>query len=135
MNISPKFLQNNGLSGEKKFFYENLPSRYSKISQDYNKKSTQEHSNFSKKVLTWLFNQNEDTRMLLCSVENKKYTNTIFDAYSYLVRHEKGVKFLFSEEDNKDEDKFKFEVISSEYDKYFRNNNNNNNSKENKNTY
>jgi len=134
MNISPKFLQNNGLSGEKKFFYENLPSRYSKISQDYNKKSVQEHSNFSKKVLTWLFNQNEDTRMLLCSVENKKYTNTIFDAYSYLVRHEKGVKFLFSEEDNKDEDKFKFEVISSEYDKYFRNNNNVN-SKENRNPY
>ena len=134
MNISTKFLQNNGLSGEKKFFYENLPSRYSKISQDYNKKSVQEHSNFSKKVLTWLFNQNEDTRMLLCSVENKKYTNTIFDAYSYLVRHEKGVKFLFSEEDNKDEDKFKFEVISSEYDKYFRNNNNIN-SKENRNPY
>ena len=135
MNISSKFLQNNGLSGEKKNFYENLPSRYSKISQDYNKKSAQEHSNFSKKVLTWLFNQNEDTRMLLCSVENKKYTNTIFDAYSYLVRHEKGVKFLFSEEDDKEEDKFKFEVISSDYDKYFRNNNNNNNSKENKNPY
>ena len=97
MNISQKYLQSNGISEEKKAFYENLPERYSKLSLECMKKNSHEHSNFSKKVMNWLFNQNEDTRMLLCSVENKKYTNTIFDAYSYLVRHEKGVKFLFSE--------------------------------------
>jgi len=124
MNISPKFLLNNCLSEEKKAFYENLPSRYSKISSDYNGKNINEHSNFSKKVLNWLFNQNEDTRMLLCSVENKKYTNTIHDAYSYILRHKYKIKFHFSDEDIKEEDKYKFEVMSSDYDNYYRSNNN-----------
>ena len=119
MNISQKFLQNNGLSQEKKNFYENLPSRYSKISTEYLKKSSNEHSNFNKKVLNWLFNQNEETRMLLCSVENKKYTNTIHEAYTYLIHHENGVLFHFSEEDNIDENKFKFDVETKSYNKYF----------------
>ena len=75
MNISPRSLFNNGISEEKKNFYENIASRYSKISHDYNKKTAHEHANFSKKVLNWFFSQSEETRMLLCSVENKKYTN------------------------------------------------------------
>ena len=99
MNISPRFLLNNGISEEKKNFYENLASRYSKISYDYNKKSTHEHSNFSKKVLNWFFSQSEETRMLLCSVENKKYTNTIYEAYTYMLKHKNGVKFRFMEEE------------------------------------
>ena len=119
MNMSPKYFQNNGFSEEKKIFYENLPSKYSKFSSDFFKKSLNEHSNFSKKVLNWFFAQPEETRMILCSVENKKYTNTIHDAYMYMLKHPNGVKFRFSEEDNKDSDKFKFETITDDYSKYF----------------
>ena len=124
MNISQKYLQNNGISEEKKAFYENLPDRYSKFSLEFMKKNYHEHSNFSKKVINWLFNQNEETRMLLCSIENIKYTNTIYDAYTYLKKHQNGAKFCFSEEDNKDEEKFSFDVISSDINKYTRNMNN-----------
>ena len=116
MNISPRFLQNNGLSEEKKNFYENLASRYSKISLDYMKKTSHEHPNFSKKVLNWFFSQSEETRMLLCSVENKKCTNTIHEAYSYLLKHPNGVKFRFLEEE---EEKFKLKAITDDYNKYF----------------
>ena len=108
MNISQKFLLNNGLSEEKKQFYEAISNRYSKISSDFLKKNNQDHLNFNKKVLNWLFSQNEETRMLLCAVENKKYTNTIHYAYSYVSNHS-SVKFKFSEDDIKDDDKFKFE--------------------------
>ena len=85
----------------KKSFYENVANRYSKISHDPKKKSSHDYSNFNKRVLNWFFNQNEDIRMLLCSVENKKYTNTIYDAYSYILKHPNGVKLCFSEEDNR----------------------------------
>ena len=122
MNISQKYLQSNGISEEKKAFYENLPERYSKLSLECMKKNSHEHSNFSKKVMNWLFNQNEETRMLLCSIENIKYTNTIYDAYTYVLKQKNCVKFSFSDDDNKDEDKFKFDVISSDYDKNSRNN-------------
>ena len=124
MNISQRFLLNNGLSEEKQTFYENLANRYSKISLDYIKKNSHEHSNFNKKVLNWLFNQTEENRMLLCAVENKKYTNTIHDAYCYIKNHHTGIKFRFSEEDNKDEEKFKYEVVTDEYDKMFLQKNN-----------
>ena len=124
MNISQRFLLNNGLSEEKQTFYENLANRYSKISLDYIKKNSHEHSNFNKKVINWLFNQSEENRMLLCAVENKKYTNTIHDAYCYIKNHHNGVKFRFSEEDNKDEEKFKYDVVTDEYDKMFLQKNN-----------
>ena len=116
MNISPRSLLNNGISEEKKNFYENLASRYSKISHDYNKKTAHEHANFSKKVLNWFFSQSEETRMLLCSVENKKYTNTIYEAYTYMLKHKNGVKFRFMEEE---EEKYKIKSITDDYNKYF----------------
>ena len=72
---------------------------------------------FNKRVLNWFFNQSEDTRMLLCSVENKKYTNTIYDAYSYILKHPNGVKFCFSEEDNREDEKYKLNATTSDYNK------------------
>ena len=127
MNIPQKFLSNNGLSEAKKSFYENVANRYSKISHDPKKKSSHDYSNFNKRVLNWFFNQNEDTRMLLCSVENKKYTNTIYDAYSYILKHPNGVKFCFSEEDNREDEKYKLNATTSDYNKYFGQNNYKNN--------
>ena len=119
MNISQKFLLNNSLSEEKKNFYENLPNRYSKLFSDDKKKTSHEHNNFKKNVMTGLFYQNQETRMLLCSVENKKYTTTIYDAYSYLLRHGNDIKFRFSEEDNKEEEKFRIDPVTNDYNKYF----------------
>ena len=70
MNISQRFLLNNGLSEEKQTFYENLANRYSKISLDYIKKNSHEHSNFNKKVLMYwrnIYDQSYNIRYLRSS--------------------------------------------------------------------
>ncbi len=107
MNIPHKYLINNGLSESKKKFYEKLTSCYKRAYAEYRKKNS---NDFNKKVTNWLFSQNEETRMILCSVENKKYTNTIHEAFTYYEQNSKDVKFIITDEDVWDGEKFKLET-------------------------
>ena len=119
MNIPHKFLINNCLSDQKLKFYDKLPIRYSKIITEFMKKKSN-YENFKKKVTDWLFNQNEENKMILCSVENKKYTNTIYEAYNYYINNSENVKFkIIDEEDSSDSDKFKLDYNDINFNKYF----------------
>jgi hypothetical protein len=111
MNISHKNLENNCLSDKKKTFYSKLISRYEKAFKEYRNNNNKD-SNFKKKVISWLFNHSIEDRMILCSVENKKYTNTIHEAYMY-TKHSKNVKFFIEGEDlNNGEEKYKLEMTT-----------------------
>ena len=123
MNIPHKYLINNGLSESKKKFYEKLTSSYKRAYSEYRKKNM---TDFNKKVINWLFSQNEETRMILCSVENKKYTNTIHEAFTYYEQNSKDIKFIITDEDDLDGEKFKLEKTSFyEYTTHENNNNTN----------
>ena len=110
MNISHKYLINNGLSEQKKKFYEKLTSSYKRASTEYRKKNNTDY--FHNKVINWLFSQNEETRMILCSVENKKYTNTIHEAYTYYLQNTTDTIFRIIDDDKPEEDKYKLEVTN-----------------------
>ena len=122
MNIPHKFFINNCISTEKIKFYEKLPNRYNKIITEYIKKKPNQES-FHKKVLDWLFNQEEEIKMILCSVENKKYTNTIYEAYNYYINNSEDVKFKIIDEETSDSDKFKLDYNDINFNKYFNKNN------------
>ena len=107
MNIPHKYLINDYISETKLKFYEKLPNRYNKVITEYFKKKSNNNDSFQNKVINWLFNQDEENKMILCSVENKKYTNTIYDAYHYYIIKEND-KFKTTE-DSSDNDKFKLE--------------------------
>ena len=109
MNIPHKYLISNGLSEQKKKFYEKLTSNYKRSYTEYKKKN--QINNFHKNVINWLFSQNEETRMILCSVENKKYTNTLHEANTYINKCSK-VKFKIFDEERGEEEKFKIEVTT-----------------------
>ena len=108
MNIPHKYLINKSLSEQKKKFYEKLASNYKRAYGEYRKKNC--NDSFNKKVINWLFSQNEETRMILCSVENKKYTNTFHEAYTYYTQHSKNLKFRITDEDKFDGETFKLEI-------------------------
>ena len=111
MNISHKNLENNCLSDKKKTFYSKLISRYEKAHKEYRNNNNKD-SNFKKKVISWLFSHSIEDRMILCSVENKKYTNTIHEAYMY-TKQCKNVKFFIESENSKDGDeKYKLEMTT-----------------------
>ena len=108
MNIPHKFLVNNRFSEQKLKFYEKLPNRYNKIITEYTKKKYN-NEKFYNKVINWLFSQDEQTRMILCSVENKKSTNTIYEAYNYYVDNLEDAKFKIIDDDSSNSDKFKLD--------------------------
>ena len=108
MNIPHKFLVNNCFSDEKFKFYEKLPNRYNKIITEFVKKKSNNEKYYNK-VINWLFSQDEEKRMILCSVENKKHTNTIYDAYVYYSDNGDDAKFKLSDIDSPDSEKFKLE--------------------------
>ena len=107
MNIPQKYLMNNSLSEQKKKFYEKLTNRYSRACSEYRKKNNTD--SFDDKLIKWLFNQKEETRMILCSVENKKYTNTIHEAYTNYTEHSEKIKFRITDEDDGYGEKYKIE--------------------------
>ena len=117
MNVPHKFLINN-ISDTKMKFYEKLPKLYSKIIVDFTKKKSN-YENFSKKVINWLFSQNEETKMILCSVENKKCTNTIYEAYNYHINNSQNIKFKIVNGDSSDSDKYTLDYNNINFDKYF----------------
>ena len=108
MNIPHKFLVNNYFSEQKLKFYEKLPNRYNKIITEYAKKKYN-NEKFYNKVINWLFSQDEQIRMILCSVENKKSTNTIYEAYNYFVDDLEDAKFKIIDDDSSNSDKFKLD--------------------------
>ena len=111
MNISHKNLENNCLSDIKKTFYTKLISRYEKAFKEY-RNNINKDNNFKKKVISWLFSHSIEDRMILCSVENKKYTNTIHEAYMY-TKQSKNVKFFIGGEDlNEGDEKYKLEMTT-----------------------
>ena len=122
MNIPHKFFINNCISTEKIKFYEKLPNRYLKIINEYIKRKPNQE-NFHKRVMDWLFNQEEEIKMILCSVENKKYTNTIYEAYNYYINNSEDVKFKITKEDTSDSDKFKLDYNDINFNKFFNKNN------------
>ena len=81
MNISHKDLFHNNFSKEKRQFYEKIGNRYYHAYLKYKKKYSN-NKDYKKKIINWLFSKDEETRMVLCSIENKKYTKFINDAYN-----------------------------------------------------
>lgn len=119
MNIPHKFFINNNLSDNKKNFYEKLANRYSKLIIGFTKKKSN-LDDFNKKVINWLFNQDEETRMILCSIENKKYTNTFYEIYNFYINNiSDNITFKIKEEDSEDKDKFKIDYNDYNFNKYF----------------
>ena len=107
------------LSTQKKKFYEKLSNRYSKIIADFTKKKKLNVDNFQTRVINWLFNQDEEKKMILCSVENKKYTNTIYEAFNYYnISLNEKLTFRIIEDDS-DNDKYKLQYNNFDYDKLF----------------
>lgn len=103
MNISHKSLFSNNFSKEKRQFYEKIGNRYYHAYIKYQKKNP-DNKDYKKKVINWLFSKDEETRMLLCSVENKKYTTFINDAYN---QYKKNPSVKINIIDDEDDDKAK----------------------------
>ena len=71
-----------------------------------------------------VFSQEEEIKMILCSVENKKYTNTIYEAYNYYNNNSEDIKFKITKEEYLyDSDKFKLDYNDINLNKFFNKNN------------
>ena len=110
MNIDQKYLVNNYLSENKKAFYGKLISGYETAIKEF-KNNIKKDYIFKKKVLSWLFSHSVEDRMILCSVENKKYTNTIYEAYMH-TKQSKNVMFCIEDNDSNDGEKYKLEMTT-----------------------
>ena len=100
---------NNNFSNEKIQFYDKIGNKYYHSLLKYKKKFPNS-KDFKKNVINWLFSNDEEIRMILCSIENKKYTNIIKEAYNKYDKC-KYVKFFLN--DNEDEKKAKLYHISN----------------------
>ena len=100
MNISHKDLLNNNFSKEKIKFYEKIGNRYYHVYQKYQKKFSI-NKDYKMKVINWLFSHNIETRMILCSIENKKYTRFINEVYKKYLKKPYVKIYLNSDEDDK----------------------------------
>ena len=103
MNISHKTLFSNNYLKEKRQFYEKIGNRYYHAYTKYQKKYP-DNKDYKKRVISWLFSKDEETRMLLCSVENKKYSKFINEAYNQ-YKKKPSVKIYLK--DDEDDDKAK----------------------------
>ena len=101
MNISHKSIFNNNFSKEKRQFYEKLGNRYYHAYQKYQKKFSNNNKDYKKKVINWLFSKDEETRMILCSIENKKYTKLINEAYNEYLKNP-NVKMYINNDDEEE---------------------------------
>ena len=112
MNISHENLMNNNFSNDKFQFYDKLGKNYNHAYLNYKTKHPS-NKDFKKNVVNWLFSQDEETRMILCSIENKKYTNIIKDAYNK-YHENKFVKFYLKDSENEKKVKL-FSLNNSEF--------------------
>ena len=99
MNISHKDLLKNNFSKEKRQFYEKIGHRYYHAYLKYKKKYSN-NKDYKKKIINWLFSKDEETRMILCSIENKKYTKFINDAYNLYKKYSCIKIYLKDDEDD-----------------------------------
>ena len=96
MNIPCKYLINNNLSNEKIQYYQKLISKYSIAITKFNKNKNN-LINFKKKLLDWFFSLDLENKMLVCCVENKKFTNILNKLYLY-HKEDNNTKFIIKEE-------------------------------------
>ena len=90
-------------------FYDKLGNKYYHALQKYKRKYP-DIKNFKKNVINWLFSNDEETRMILCSIENKKYTNIIKEAYN---EHDQSPFAKFYLKDSEDEKEIKLFHINN----------------------
>ena len=100
---------NNNFSKEKIQFYDKLGNKYYHALQKYTRKYPN-FKDFKKNVINWLFSNDEETRMILCSVEIKKYTNIIKEAYN---EHDQSPFAKFYLKDSEDEKEIKLFHINN----------------------
>ena len=96
MNISHKNLSNNCLSNSKIQYYQKIMSKYS-IAFTKIQKDKKFFVKYRKHVLDWLFSYDLETRMIICCVENKRYTNIMNKLYMS-HKDNKNTKFIIKEE-------------------------------------
>ena len=99
MNISHKNLLNNN----KRQYHEKIRNIYYYAYNKYQKEY--QDKDYRKEVIKWLFSNNEETRMILCSIENKKYTKLINEAYNHYLKDQSVLMHL---KDDDDDDKAEF---------------------------
>ena len=90
----------NYFTNEKIHFYDKLGNKYYHAYQKYKRKFP-DNKDFKKNVINWLFSHDEETRMILCSIENKKYTNIIKEAYNEYNKSSSTKFYLKDSEDEK----------------------------------
>ena len=96
MNISHKYLINNSLSNDKIQYYQKIVSKYI-IAQTKIQKNKKLLNNYRKYILDWLFSFDLETRMIICCVENKRYTNIMNKLYMS-HKDNKNTKFIIKDE-------------------------------------
>lgn len=79
MNIPNKYLLNDYLSDDKIQYYQKLRSKYTKAFIKFKLNL----SDYREKVLDWFFSLPLDYRKIICSIENKRFTNILSKLYSY----------------------------------------------------
>ena len=107
MNISHKNLLNNN----KRQYHEKIRNIYYYAYNKYQKEY--QDKDYRKEVIKWLFSNNEETRMILCSIENKKYTKLINEAYNHYLKDQNVLMHL---KDDDDDDKVEFIYLENNKD-------------------
>jgi len=107
MNISHKNLLNNN----KRQYHEKIRNIYYYAYNKYQKEY--QDKDYRKDVIKWLFSNNEETRMILCSIENKKYTKLINEAYNHYLKDQSVLMHL---KDDDDDDKAQFLYLNNNKD-------------------
>ena len=97
MNISHKNLSNNCLSNSKIQYYQKIMSKYS-IAFIKIQKDKKFFVKYRKHVLDWLFSYDLETRMIICCVENKRYTQLfeiIDKKKDAILKYNSNLKYYF----------------------------------------
>ena len=95
MNISYKYLMNHSISNEKIQYYQKVISKYT-IALNKILKNGKIINDYRKYVLNWFFSLDLEDRMIICSIENKRFTNIMKKLYLY-HKEDHNTKFLIKE--------------------------------------
>lgn len=102
MNILNKHLIKDSLSNDKIEYYQKLRSKYTKAFTKY-RNLYPKLNDFQEKVLDWFFSFDSEKKMIICSIENKRFTKII----SKIYYHHKANNFLkFNIREDKDEPEY-----------------------------
>ena len=95
MNIPCKYLINNSISNKKIQYYQKVISKYTNSITKIIK-NEKIINNYRKYVLDWFFSLELEDRMIICSIENKRFTNIMKKLYLY-HKEDHNTKFLIQE--------------------------------------